>query len=290
MSASFLVALASALLIASTAAAQDPLTTARELYAAAAYEDALAVLGKVTPEDRANAAMEIDRYRVLCLMALGRSLEADRVIESMVTADPFYQPDSADASPRVRTAFNNVRRRMLPMVARKMYAEAKAEFDRKAYSAAVIALEKTVRVIDLIDAPARAELADLRVLATGFLVLSRAGVAPPTPPPAEPAPPKLEVTTVTLPVQPSTDLVVLKQEVPPLPYSMTASARGEYRGIVEVDINELGGVTGARMIESVHALYDPVLLRATRDWKYEAPRIFGKPIPSRKRVAIVLRP
>ena len=98
------------------------------------------------------------------------------------------------------------------------------------------------------------------------------------------------MTTVSQPVRPSTDLVVLKQDLPPVPYSIMASARGEYRGIVEVDIDEFGSVTGARMVQSVHTFYDPVLIRAARDWKYEAPRVFGKPIPSRKRVAIVLRP
>ena len=297
MSASIRIALASALLFASTAAAQDPLAAARDLYASAAYEDALAVLGKVTAETRVNAAAEIDRYRVLCLIALGRSLEADRVIESIIAADPFYEPDPTDAAPRVRTAFSNVRRRVLPVLARSTYAGGKAEFDRKAYTDAARELERTVRVIDEIEAPARAELADLRVLASGFLVLSRSAADQPKPPaepapvpPSSSAPEKTQVPTASLPVRPSTDLVVLRQELPPLPYSLTTSGKGEYRGIVEVDINEAGSVTGARMVQAVHAFYDPLLLRATREWKYEAPRVFGKPIPSRKRVAIVLRP
>ena len=291
-----LAALAIVLFFASAAAAQaaqDPLATARRLYASAAYEDALAALGKVAPEVRATAGTEIDKYRVLCLIALSRPLEADRVIESIIASDPFYQPDAADASPRVRTAFNAVRNRTLPVVARKMYADAKAAYDRKAYQDASRSLEKTIRVIDLVDAPRRGELTDLRLLAAGFLDLSRAAVDPAPAPVAS----KPFVATPSKPAErtapaelPSTDLVILKQELPPLPTALLTMSRSEYRGLVEVDIDETGSVTVARMLQSVHASYDPLLLRATRDWKYEAPRVSGKPIASRKRVEILLKP
>jgi hypothetical protein len=289
MSAAVRIALAGGLLVASSAAAQDALTTARELYASAAYEEALTTLARVTPDVKAKAGVEVDRYRALCLIALGKAQDAERAIESIVAADPFFQLASADAAPRVRTAFSTVRRRMLPIVARRMYADAKAAFDRKAYPEAVQLLDKTVRVIDLIDTPNRADLADLRLLASGFLVLSHAAVNPPPQPPLEAEPTRLEVRTVSEPVLPSTDLVVLKQDLPPLPASLAASGKSEYRGIIEVDIDETGRVTGARMVQAVHAFYDPLVIRATRDWRYEAPRVFGKPIPSRKRVAIVLR-
>jgi hypothetical protein len=292
MNVSIRIALASALLLASTAAAQDPLAAARELYASAEYEEALVALGRVAPDTAVSAGVEIDRYRVLCLIALGRASEADRVIESIVATDPFYQPDSTNAAPRVRAVFSAVRQRMLPGVARGLYVDAKAAFDRKAYPEAALALEKTVKVIDSIDAANRADLSDLRVLAAGFLDLSKASTAAPPPPvvaasaKAEAAPP----VPAPVPVRPSTGLVVLKQELPQLPYSLLSSGRGEYRGIVEVDIDEAGAVTNARMVEPVHAFYDPLVLRASRDWKYEPPRVFGKPIPSRKRVEIVLRP
>ena len=42
------------------------------------------------------------------------------------------------------------------------------------------------------------------------------------------------------------------------------------------------------MIQSVHVLYDSLLLRAARDWKYEAPRIGGMATASQKRVEVVL--
>lgn len=290
MSASIRLTLAIVLLFAATAGAQDSLATARDLYASAEYEEALAALGRATPEASATAAVEIDRYRVLCLIALGRTADADKVIESLVVSDPFYEPSAAEAAPRVRAAFSTVRQRVLPGFARVLYVDAKAAFDRKAYHEAVVALDKTVKVIDNIEGPNRADLADLRVLASGFLELSRASVAPPVLPAAAPATNEPAPTPVPPAPPPPTNLIVLKQELPPMPFSIASQGSGEYRGVIEIEIDEAGNVTNSRTIQSVHVLYDPLLLRAARDWKYEAPRIAGKPTASRKRVEIVLRP
>ncbi len=294
MSASIRVALIILLLSAATAAAQDDvLAPARDLYASAEYEEALTALGRLKAEASTTTLPEIDRYRALCLMALGRASEADKVIESIVTSDPLYQPAASDAAPRVRAAFSAVRQRVLPGVARNLYVDAKAAFDRKAYPEAALTLEKTVRVIDNLEGPSKAELGDLRVLAAGFLELSRASLAPaPAAAPAFPptvAKPQANVTPAP-PLPLATNLLVLKQDLPPLPYSLTSFGGGEYRGMVEVDIDEAGNVTGARMLQPVHAFYDPLLLKAAQDWKYEAPRFGGKPAASRKRVEIVLRP
>jgi TonB family protein len=292
MSASIRLTLAIVLLFAATAAAQDSLATARDLYASAEYEEALAALGRATPDANTTAAVEIDRYRVLCLIALGRTADADKVIESLVTADPFYEPSPSDAAPRVRAAFSTVRQRVLPGFARLLYVDAKAAYDRKAYREAVAALDKTVRVIDNIDGPNRADLADLRVLASGFLELSRASLAPPPAPAATPATKEPEPAPAPAPAVPlpTTNLVVLKQDLPPMPFSIATQGNGEYRGVIELEIDDSGSVTNARVIQSVHVLYDVLLLKAARDWKYEAPRVAGKPTASRKRVEIVLRP
>jgi TonB family protein len=287
MKAVLRIALAIVLFSAATAAAQDALTTARDLYASAEYEEALTALGRVTAETSSTVA-EIDRYRVLCLMALGRANEADKVIESIVSNDPFYQPAAADAAPRVRAAFSSVRQRMLPAVARSLYTDAKAAFDRKAYAEAAVGLEKVVKVIDNIEGAGRAELGDLRVLASGFLDLSRASAAPaPRPSIEKPASTAIPTPAAALPF---TNLVVLKQDLPPLPFSLVSLNAGEYRGMIEVDIDETGSVTDARIVQSVHVLYDPLLLKEARNWKYEPPRVGGKPAASTKRVEIVLRP
>ena len=278
---------------ASAAVAQnaaETLDSVRQLYASAEYEEALTAIGRLPP-GTPTAGLEIDRYRALCLIALNRASEADRVIESIVAADPLYQPSASDASPRERTAFSAVRERVLPTVARALYLEAKAAYDRKAYADAASALERTVRVIDTIEAPAKNDLADLRVLASGFLDLSKAAAAPP--PPTAPAPDAKPETSVPPPAPAApvnTELVVLRQDLPPMPFSIASLGSGEYRGVVELQIDESGNVTNARIIQRVHAIYDPLLLQATRGWKYEAPRVAGKPIATVKRVEIVLKP
>jgi hypothetical protein len=94
------------------AAAQSPLEQARGLYTSAEYEAALTVLDGGVISDSLVAA-EAQFLRVSCLMALGRADEADALIERVVIAHPAYLPD-ADASPRVRAAFQAVRDRVLP--------------------------------------------------------------------------------------------------------------------------------------------------------------------------------
>ena len=278
---------------ASAAVAQDAadkLDPVRQLYASADYEEALTALGRLQPETP-TSALEIDRYRALCLIALNRGSEADRVIEAIVAADPLYQPSASEASPRVRTAFSKVRERVLPAVARSLYLEARGAYDRKAFADAAQALEKTVRVIDTIESPAKNELADLRVLASGFLDLSKAAAAPPAPAaPTAPAKPEIAAPPPAPAPPPNTGLVVLRQDLPPLPFSIAALGSGEYRGVVELQIDESGNVSDARIVQPVHAIYDPILLKAAREWKYEAPRISGKPMATVKRVEIVLKP
>src|SRR5438128_266259 len=105
---------------------QDVVTTARDLYASAAYEDALAVLNRAPEASRPpEEARAMSQYRAFCLLALGRTAEAERAIEAMITRDPTYQPPASDASPRVRAAFNDVRRRVLPAIIQQTYAQAK---------------------------------------------------------------------------------------------------------------------------------------------------------------------
>ena len=118
------------------ARAADELATARDLYASAAYEEALAALNRaraagVPPAD----AFAVEQYRAFCLLALGRGPEAQIGDRGAGRGHPLYQPSSSDVSPRVRTAFSEVRRRLLPTIIPQQYAKAKAAFDRKDYAA-----------------------------------------------------------------------------------------------------------------------------------------------------------
>jgi hypothetical protein len=295
MTSTIRCSLAILLLSSASAAAQDSLDPVRNLYASAEYEAALTAIGRLKSNPEFGSVVEVDRYRALCLIALGRSAEADQAIEAAVTLDPLYQPASADASPRVRAAFTAVRQRVLPTVVRSLYAGAKAAYDRKAFAEAADGLDKTVRVIDSLEG-SNPELRDLRMLASGFLDLSKAAIAeasapPPAPAPAPVSPPPVEAPIAAGPAQPIpfSNVVAKRQDLPQPPFSL-AMTKTQYRGTVEVEINEAGDVVGARVIQSVHVLYDPLLLAAARDWKYVPARIDGRPTAVRKRVDVVLKP
>src|SRR5262245_33838633 len=132
-----LVAFCLSLGVTLDAYAQDPLASARDLYASAAYEDALAALNKLpstlpSSEDRRS----VERYRAFCLLALGRTSEAERSIEALLVEQPMFHGADSDMSPRVRSAFADVRRRMLPTLIQQRYNEAKTAYDRKDFASA----------------------------------------------------------------------------------------------------------------------------------------------------------
>ena len=85
---------------------ENPLTAARDLYASARYDEALAVLNGLPADNAVADRKSVEQYRSLCLLALGRGTEAESAIAAVVTADPLFMPGDADASPRVRAAFS----------------------------------------------------------------------------------------------------------------------------------------------------------------------------------------
>jgi TonB family protein len=273
------------------AAAQTDLAAVRGLYAAAEYEKALTAIARL-PEKEQPGRVDFDLLRVLCLTALGRSNEAESGIEEIILVDPLYEP-GADAAPRIRSAFSSVRRRLAPDAARALYTEGKTAFDRKSFDRAVPKLERALAIInheDLVDDDA---LGDLRTLVTGFLDLSRAVVRNAQPSSPDPAKPTAGPSTPrpAAPVAVLTEPVAIRQEMPRWNVSVAGTLyEAEFSGIVEVEIDESGSVTAASIVKSVHPSYDRLLLVAARDWKYEPARQSGKPIKSRKRVEVRLRP
>src|SRR6266566_228483 len=183
--------LAIALMLSQSAvSADDSLAGARELYASAAYEDALAMLGRLNMKELpSNEGRVADQYRALCLLALGKTSEASQAIEAVVAADPAYHPSDNDVSPRVRSVFSDVRRRLLPGLVQQKYAQAKSAYDRKDYRTASVGFGQLLALFDdpdLAGAAGKPPLSDLRVLSDGFHQLSVQALAPPPAP--EPPP------------------------------------------------------------------------------------------------------
>jgi len=274
---------------------KDPVGAARELYASARYDEALAVLNDLKPTDTTPITdrRSIEQYRSLCLLALGREAEAEGAIGAVVTADPSYQPSETEASPRVRSAFSEVRRRLLPEIATIRYTQAKVAYDRKDYGGAV---KQFRRVLSLLDDPDMGgRLGDLRMLSSGFLDLSVAAAVPPSEPKKEPvaaAPPQLDSQPATTRIYTSDDRnvtppVAVRQELPRVPPGIARQARE--RGILELVIDEMGRVISMAIRQSVHPMYDALLLTAAKDWRYQPATLQGKPVRFRKMIQVNVR-
>jgi protein TonB len=274
------------------AAAQDPVQTVRDLYAAAAYEDALAAASRLQGE-RPQA---VEQYRVYSLTALGRHEEAQKAMEALVRADPAYVLDPAETPPRVQEAFTKVQQRLLPVVTKDLYQEARAALDRKDRDEAIGKFEKLLKIIDGAGPSASSSLGELRVLADGFLDLSRAlptaektaaantddrPAAPPAAPPAAglAPPPTIE-----------TRPVAIEQGLPSWVPTDTLSRRSSFSGAVLVRIGTDGRVESAEIERGVHPTYDAALIRAARQWRYQPATRNGLPIASELTVEVTLRP
>ncbi len=286
---------ATIVLSAAGASAQDAdISAARDLYASASYDDALAMLNRLrSAEHPASQSRAIEQYRAFCLLALGRSADAELAIEAVIAAEPSFQPGDTDASPRIRSAFTSVRRRMLPSIIQAKYAQAKASFDRKEFAAAADGFTQVLTALADQDVAAESKLpplSDLRMLAGGFQELAAKAVAPPPPPPASaaaptppaaPAPPRIYTgaeSNVTPPV-------IVAQTLPPFPGKVTIPRNGR----LEVVIDESGAVESAVMTGSVSQAYDALVLTAVRAWRYRPAMANGEPVKFRKTVQITIK-
>lgn len=264
------------------AAQQSTLQRVKDLYSQASYEDALGVLSNL---ERDAPITEVARYRAACLLALGRTDDARKAVSEIVQANPEYIPDRADTSPRVLELFSAARRDVLPGVAKAAYEEGRALMERQDMAGAVSRFERVIRLADDPDGVSNTSLADMKVLASGFLDLARmraaATAVPSTAAPAREAAPAPAALTPAVPIQ---------QTLPAWAPLDSLGKRWEFTGVVRVRIGADGKVLSARMDRSVHPAYDPMLLNAARRWTYQPALQGGVPVESERTVQVVLKP
>lgn len=291
-----LVVLAS--LAAPLDAAQDSLATARALYTSAEYEAALVALNQMRATGLvAEDVPRVEQYRALCLLALGRATEAEDAMAAAVAAVPSFSPSGNDVSPRVKSAFVEVRRRVLPTIIQQTYGEAKTAFDRKDYVAAGEGFTQVLNVLDDADLASIASqppLVDLRTLAKGFrdLSVNAAAMTPPAPPAAPSAPvPALAAAPVPIRIYTLADAnviapVIVRQALPPFPRKPLAP----HQGALEVVIDEHGVVEAAVIRAPIDQVYDSIALAASRNWRYQPAMRDGTPVKFRKLVQVKIQP
>ena len=301
----YVVLLGLALTVAGSAAAQDPLSAAKDLYASAAYEDALSALSRVK-EGAPDLAQQVDQYRAFSLFALGRTAEAESVVEAVIRRDPLVIPDSRDASPRITALFSQVRKRLLPELIRDGYRAARATMDKGDMVGAVPRLEQVRKMLAEAKSSGTSNdaLADLGVLVDGFLDLAKsasdraaaeAAAAKPAPETTTTAAAAAPVETVVRrppPVYSALDADVvaptaIRQQLPTIPHSVARTmTNGKGTGVLEVTINEKGRVDQAMMREPVNPIFDSVVLAAAREWQYRPATRSGEPVKYVKRIGV----
>jgi len=286
---------------------QNPLEAAKDLYASAAYEEALSTLSRLGEGGTSAPAVarQVDEYRAFCLYALGRTKEAESVAESLIRHEPLAPLAAADASPRLEAMFAGVQKRILPSLIREEYRNLRPILDRKEYAAAEPRLAETRRLLNEAERLGAWDegLADLSVLVDGFLALSRARAdmnvpapAPPAAPAASPAPaaPSSSGPSESAPM-PSTRAsgprvyrvddanvtppVPIYQRPPSLPRELLTILKSLNKPtIMSLTIDQTGSVERADVRVSTHSSYDALLIRSAAMWKYRPATRDGVPV------------
>ena len=274
------------------AAVVDNLAKAKDLYASAEYEQALVILNGA---DLIAGGVEVDQYRALCLLALGRNDDALQVIQRIVEKNPLFEPPASQVSPRVQTTFRDVRKRMLPAIVRQTYAEGKSAFDVGEMENAKTRFERVVAEVDALESLGSKEFGDLRLLAKGFVDLIAKTTAPPPAPAPVPAAAKREEAPpppsnlIRTSAEPGiTPPVVISQVLPP--WRPTRQDTQNYDAVVSVVIDETGAVTDLTVEGTLRPTYEAQLRRAAMGWKYRPATLKGVPVKYRKNIAVHLTP
>jgi tetratricopeptide (TPR) repeat protein len=282
----------------------DDLGVVRAHYATAAYEEALAHVGRLAAS---LVTPELEQFRALCLLALGRNEEGRQSFERLIRQAPLYVIPDTEISPRMHGVFREVRRQVLPVIVRELYNTGKDSYGEKRYEAAASELREVKRLLDDPDAAAdAATAADLRQLTDGFLRLAeaelalaaRVAAAPPAPRPPtdEPSPAEtrdngLRVTRIVVYSREDRDVappVELERFMPPWNPPVTMARFLEYRGELEVVVNEVGRVEDSRMLRPTIPSYDLTLIGATHSWRFTPAQRNGEAVKYRLTFGVVL--
>ncbi|HSK07942.1 MAG TPA: hypothetical protein VK911_00065 [Vicinamibacterales bacterium] len=265
----------------------ETLTAARALYGGAAYQDALDLLVRLKAAGPPAAeALEIDKYRAFCLLALGRTGEARQVFLEILIARPDFRLGQSEVSRRVYDTFREVRRESLPGTLTRVFQQGRQAYNYQLWDDAARAFERVIELSADADLAADAPHAgDLRELSRGYLDLltvrrpalrarSLSGTA--------------RLPTAIQDVFGESDPEVtppepIAQKLPPWP-AVLAKVRAT--GVLELVIDESGRVESAMMRAPVHPFYDAMLLDAVKGWRYRPARLGARAVKYRYRIQV----
>ena len=305
------LALTALLSIGSTGpTAGDSLTAAKELYASAAYDDALAMLTRLSSSAPSEEELQIEEYQSLCLYALGRTPDAENAAQRLIERAPLFELQGDDVSPRVLVMFTEVRKRLLPHIAKERYAAAKVELDAHQYPAAQSHLAEVRKIVDEADrlGVSDASLNDLGTLADGFRELAGAAIAKAAsaaaPAPAAATTPAPAAATAPAPLgaptqQPARTIydvkdadvsppIAIAQVIPPVPSELIFGLRDQ-TGVLALAIAADGHVETATMVQPFRSPYDQIVLSAAKNWRYKPAMKDGAPVRYSMMIALAYK-
>jgi TonB family protein len=264
------------LLVAQTASPPAPseaIDAIRGLYASASYEEALFRISALEERYDPN---ELDQYRALCLIGLGRVSEAEQALERIIHRSPLFKIDEGLASPSVLARYATVRHRVLPLAASRMYSRAKTSFDLKDFDATAAQLHELITVLRKESTSGNQALAEIHQLAEGFLRLTEAQLAAST---------RTVFSSLDRDVTPP---IEIERKLPAWDPPNDHEWRW-FRGVVQVLVDEHGAVQHAQLLEPIAEFYDARLLQAARQWRFAPATREGQPVKYRKLVEITIR-
>jgi tetratricopeptide (TPR) repeat protein len=276
------------------------LANVKTLYANASFEEALAELGTLSAS---NWNEHVDEYRALCLLALGRTQEAEEVLEHLVRHSPLHTLADDQFSPRLVSLFEAVRGQTVPAVARELYTKAKGVYEAGRLDDAIAQFQQFITLLsDASLVEQSPNLGELKELGEEFLKLAeekRRAQAPSSSDAAVPTPPSSAPTaqnvlesgrTFTANDRDVTPPVEVQRVLPKWTPPANVRARFAIRGTLEVVTDERGAIESAKMVKPLSPFYDNELLAATKQWKYRPATKGNVPVKYRWLMEIVLAP
>jgi len=274
----------------SSSAGDDALVRVRELYGAALYEEALATLPAMPETGQED---DVDRYRMLCLLALGRTAEAERTVEKALARNPAFSVFPSEVSPRVVQFLNDVRKRVLPARVEALYARARTDYDERRY---VEAVNHFTTVLELLSDPevgAIGKLADLRIVAEEFRKLAYERLPQNVQASLSTTSPDLDVPDldrIYTRLSPNVEPPIEVSRVLPPWHPPKEEAWKRVRGVIELTIDKRGRVEDVQVLERLAPFYDGALVAAARKWTFKPATLFGHPVRYRHLIEIRMGP
>jgi TonB family protein len=161
-------------LLPAPADAQESLVHAKGLYDSASYSEALSALNQVPST---ADVVEVEKYRALCLLALNRPKDAEQSLERLAMARPLFTLDGADASPKLVSMFQDVRKRTMPEASKQAYQRARSTYEKGDMAEAAQQFRDVLKMVDVTSPENAAMMDDLKMISAGFLKLAEAALA-----------------------------------------------------------------------------------------------------------------